>query len=36
MDELQSYLDRYCGNADVRRMVCAEQFRDMAFAQLKC
>ena len=27
-------VDRYCGNAGVRRMTCAEQFRVMAFAQL--
>jgi Transposase DDE domain/Domain of unknown function (DUF4372) len=27
-------VDRYCGNARVRRMTCAEQFRAMAFAQL--
>ncbi len=27
-------VDRYSGNADVRRMNCAEQFRVMAFAQL--
>jgi len=27
-------VDRYAGNAGVRRMTCAEQFRIMAFAQL--
>ena len=27
-------VDRYSGNAGVRRMSCAEQFRVMAFAQL--
>ncbi len=27
-------VDRYAGNAGVRRMTCAEQFRVMAFAQL--
>ena len=27
-------IDRYSGNAGVRRMTCAEQFRVMAFAQL--
>jgi len=27
-------VDRYGGNAGVRRMTCAEQFRVMAFAQL--
>ena len=27
-------VNRYCGNAGVRRMNCAEQFRVMAFAQL--
>jgi hypothetical protein len=27
-------VDRYGGNADVRRMTCAEQFRVIAFAQL--
>lgn len=27
-------VERYCGNAGVRRMNCAEQFRVMAFAQL--
>ena len=27
-------VDRYCGNAGVRRMTCAEQFRVMAFSQL--
>ena len=27
-------VDRYSGNACVRRMTCAEQFRVMAFAQL--
>lgn len=27
-------VDRYGGNAGVRRMACAEQFRVMAFAQL--
>ena len=27
-------VDLYCGNARVRRMTCAEQFRAMAFAQL--
>jgi len=27
-------VDRYCGNAGVRRMTCAEQFRVLAFAQL--
>jgi len=27
-------VDRYSGNAGVRRMTCAEQFRVMAFAQL--
>jgi Domain of unknown function (DUF4372) len=27
-------VDRYGGNAGVRRMNCAEQFRVMAFAQL--
>jgi hypothetical protein len=27
-------VDRYGGNAGVRRMTCAEQFRAMAFAQL--
>lgn len=29
-------VDRYGGNAGVRRMTCAEQFRVMAFAQLTC
>ncbi|WP_316685198.1 DUF4372 domain-containing protein [Undibacterium sp. Jales W-56] len=27
-------VDRYAGNAGVRRLSCAEQFRVMAFAQL--
>ena len=27
-------VDRYSGNAGVRRLTCAEQFRVMAFAQL--
>ena len=27
-------VDRYAGNAGVRRMTCAEQFRVLAFAQL--
>lgn len=27
-------VDRYCGNAGVHRMSCAEQCRVMAFAQL--
>jgi hypothetical protein len=27
-------VDRYSGNAGVRRMTCVEQFRVMAFAQL--
>ena len=27
-------VDRYSGNAGVRRMTCAKQFRVMAFAQL--
>jgi hypothetical protein len=27
-------VDRYGGNAGVRRMACAEQFRVIAFAQL--
>ena len=27
-------MERYSGNARVRRMTCAEQFRVMAFAQL--
>ena len=31
---LTRIVDRYSGNAGVRRMTCAEQFRVMAFAQL--